>query len=721
VSKLNQVFQQGQSDCGVACLLTIIQYYKGDDTLENLRRISGTTTTGTTLLGLWQAARQLGFDAAGCECDIIELINQASPVILHVIIEGKLQHYVVCFGKLQSGPELKFIIGDPAKGIVYLKITELKKIWQSGICLMLTPNTNFKKACDVEAQKIRWFKDFLKEDFMILWLAAAIGICIAVLSITMNVFTQKLIDDILPNKMLVKLNIGIILLFLLLLIKEGLSALRQYFLMIQSKSFSNRIISHFYQHLLRLPKPFFDTRKIGELVARLNDTSRIQRVIIQIAGNSMIDVLGIISGIIFLFIYSSKVGICATLSLPIYFLLIYKHNKRIIDGQRSIMQDYAINESNYISTIQGVGEIKGYNKQELFGKINTSVYGKFQNTVFLLGKIQIRLGFWANSFGILFLLAILSYNSYQVIDGGLKIGELIAILGICSLLLPAAANLALLSIPLNEAKIAFDRMFEFTNINSEHSDYEEDVIEYINSVELKNISFRFAGRNLLLRDVSLSIAKREIVGLLGENGSGKSTIVELLQKNYPYEDGSIFINKDKRLSELSIVNWRKYVATVSQHIHIFNSTVIENIAFEDASLKPAEVLYFLKEYGFLHFFELLPRSVMTLVGEEGINLSGGQKQMIALARALYHRPQFLILDEATSAMDRLSEYFVLDLLTSLKSEMAILFITHRIHVLKNICDRIYILENGGISTYGDHNSLLGGSNLYSKYWSELVG
>ena len=158
-----------------------------------------------------------------------------------------------------------------------------------------------------------------------------------------------------------------------------------------------------------------------------------------------------------------------------------------------------------------------------------------------------------------------------------------------------------------------------------------------------------------------------------------------------------------------------------QQVHVFNGTVLENIAFEDAAKKPQTVLEFLRSYGFASFMDTLPQSVMTLVGEEGINLSGGQKQMIALARALYHRPQLLLLDEATAAMDRESELFVLQLLQRLKSQMAGILITHRLHILKSFCDSIYLLDKGSIVSTGNHDTLLQSDNLYSRYWAEIVG
>ncbi|MFZ4103582.1 MAG: peptidase domain-containing ABC transporter [Sediminibacterium sp.] len=713
------VLQQDQSDCGVACLLSVIKYYGGNSTVENIRKLSGTNITGTTLLGLYQAAASLGFKAEGCEADIAALYKHPSPVILHVLIEEKLEHYVVCYGtKLNEKKELLFIIGDPAKGIVYLNEVELSSIWKSKICLTLEPNERFVLTSDIKSKKKDWIIQLIKEDYPFLGIALLLGIAIATLGIIMSLFSQRLIDDILPKKNFIKLNLGIALVFMLLIIKEGLSVLRQYFLFSQSKNFNNRIIGNFYSKLLNLPKPFFDTRKIGELTARLTDTSRIQRVISQLAGNVVIDSLVAIVVFVVLFNYSWKIALASLFILPVYFILIYRFNKKIIDSQKTIMSSYAMSESNYISTLQGIEPIKNYNKQELFSTNNNLIYSKYQAAVFSFGKIQIKLGFIANSFGVIFLLGVLLYNSHQVLANQLKIGELMAILGLCSTLLPSIANLALISIPINEAKIAFDRMFEFTGLTPE---LDKDTINLykFESLRLDNVLFRFAGRSPLLNDISFEVKKGEVIALMGENGCGKSTLTQIISKNYEVESGKMVINEDNQLHNISYESWRRIIGIVPQQPHIFNGTVIENICFEDAAKNPEKVNQFLKEYGFFDFINSLPQSYMTIVGEEGINLSGGQKQMIALARALYHKPQLLILDEATASMDRKSEQFVLNLLCKIKNEMGIIFITHRLHVLKSFCDRIYIIENGTNLKNGTHETLLQSENIYSNYWNDL--
>ena len=425
------ILQQDKSDCGAACLLSIIKYFGGECTMESIRKLSGTNSAGTTLLGLYQAASSLGFNAEGCEADMAALLKHPSPVILHVLIEEKFEHYVVCYGtQVNDKNELVFIIGDPAKGILHLNKSELLKIWKSKICLTLEPNELFVLAVDVKSKKRDWIKHLIKDDYSLLVIAILIGIVISILGITMSIFSQRLIDDILPRRNLLKLNLGIGLVFLLLIIKEGLHVLRQYFLISQSKHFNNRIIANFYSKLLNLPKPFFDTRKIGELTARLTDTSRIQKVISQLAGNVVIDSLVTIVVFVVLFSYTWKIALAALLILPVYFALIYRFNKDIISGQKDIMSSYAMSESNYISTLQGIEPIKNYNKQDLFSSSNSKIYGKYQDTIFSLGKIQMKLGFIANSFGVIFLLGVLLYSSQLVLENHLKIGELMAIIGL---------------------------------------------------------------------------------------------------------------------------------------------------------------------------------------------------------------------------------------------------------------------------------------------------
>ncbi len=704
------ILQLEQSDCGVACLLSIIKYYEGTNSIENLRSLSGTDKQGTTLLGLYEVATKLGFDAEGIRANIDFLKKNEDPVILHFQIVKHYHHYIVCYNyNAQKG----FLIGDPAKGISYISEEELEKSWVSKNCLVLFANETFITTKEASKTQKKYFFDLIKEDQKLLIFSIIIGVFVAGLGMAMSIFSQKLIDDILPSHKINKLITGIVLLSVVLLARVGFMILREFFLLQQSKDFNNRINNQFYSSLLHLPKPFFDTRKIGELIARLNDTQRIQSVIKMLASNLIIDVLVAIISIVFLFLYSWQVAVISLISLPFYFYIIYRSNAKIISSQRAVMQGYALNESNYVSSMQGIATIKNNNCQDDFSKVNNIIFGNFQDKIFNLGKINIQLSWQSGLSSVIFLIGILIYTSIAVFHKEMKLGEVMAVLGISGSLLPSVANLALISIPINEAKIAFSRMFEFASIEKE----KEDGIEIftIENIKINNLSFRFAGRKELFSKLNIQIEKGKLTAIVGESGSGKSTLGQILQRFYQFEKGEIRVNNQYQLSEIELKRYRDLIGVIPQEITIFNGTVVDNILIGKTE-NPEKLIQFLQEYGFEPYFKQLPQGLNTLLGEEGINLSGGQKQLIALARALYKKPQLLILDEATAAMDRNTEKFTIDLLQKVKENCGIFFISHRLNMLKNIADTIYILENKVITGHGTHNELMKTSNFYSDYW-----
>lgn len=702
--------QLDHSDCGVACLLSIIKFYNGNHTLEKLRELSGTTTQGTTMLGLYQVANALGFSAEGIRGELQALKIHGEPVILHLLAGENSEHYVVCY---QYDMQKGFLIGDPSTGIYYLSENELDKIWFSKNCLVLSPNDNFVTAKEATKTQQHYFMNLLKEDHKLLLFSVVIGVFVAGLGMAMSIFSQKLIDDILPSHNINKLISGIILLALLLLARVGFMILREFFLLQQSKDFNNRINNQFYNSLLHLPKPFFDTRKIGELIARLNDTGRIQSVIKMLASSLVIDVLVSITSVFFLFLYSWEVAVISLVSLPIYFYIIYRSNNKIIIAQREVMQGYALNESNYIASIQGIATIKNNNRQAFFGKANTAIFGNFQEKIFNLGKINIKLSWQAGLSSVVFLIGILIYTSIAVFNKEMKLGELMAVLGISGSLLPSIANLALISIPINEAKIAFNRMFEFASIEKEKET--GIVIATLESIKINNLSFRFTGRGELFSNINIEIQKGKLTAIVGESGIGKSTLGQILQRFYNFEKGAIIVNNEYSLSEIGLENYRDLIGVIPQEITIFNGNVIDNILI-GVTDKIEELVDFIREYGFEPYFNQFPQGLSTILGEEGINLSGGQKQLIALARALYKRPQLLILDEATAAMDRNTEQFTINLLQKIKINCAVFFISHRLNMLKKCADTIYVLENKRISVSGNHQKLMKTDNFYSEYW-----
>lgn len=667
------------------------------------------------MLGLLQAAQQLGFDAEGMEAEGVENLKELNePAILHVIIENRVQHYVVFYG-FKDG---RLILGDPARGIVTYTKEAFNTIWQSKILLKLAPTTAFEKKESAYRKKKTWMLELIREDFPLLSISLFLGIITSILGISTAIFSQKLIDDILPKENIQKLILSLVLVLLLLLARSGLNYLRGFFMIRQGMDFNNRIIQSFYSNLLQLPKSFFDTRKTGELISRMNDTRRIQNTLGVLTGSVLIDFLAIIVSTCFVFTYSVIIGVGSLGFLLLYSIVLFRFNRPIASLQKQVMSGYATAESNFVDTMQGIADIKLSNKAGFFEKLNKMMYGVFQQRNFELGKLSIRFSMMTEITGVIFIISIFGFTSLQVLNKELLLGEMMALLNMASGIIPSATRLIIANVQLQEAKIAFDRMFEFTAMEKENLAEVESVSNPFKELEIRNVSFRFPGRKQLLTDISLTVKKGEMIALLGESGSGKSTLLQLVQKFYAPESGTILLSENDS-SEAGTIELRKQIGSVPQDLKIFNGNLLFNITLSDLQEDFEQAISLCEAYGFGKFFQAFPQGYITLLGEEGINISGGQKQLVVLARALFRKPQLLLLDEATSAMDRNTENFILSVLQKLKSEMGILLVTHRIKTAQR-CDRIYILENGVISLSGTPKDLMLTENFYSESYNELV-
>lgn len=560
--------------------------------------------------------------------------------------------------------------------------------------------------------KITWFKTFIKGDIKIILGTIVLGILISTLGLATAVFAQRIIDDILPKKDVQGLIEGILLITSLLVVKQILTFFQQYFNIQQSRNFNIRLISKFYDVLLHLPKSFFDRFRTGDLITRMNDTASIRQTITYITNTLILNILTVIVSSTVLFFYSASVGLVALSAFPSFLLLSFLFRKKLIYGQIEVMEANATKETNYITTIQNISIVKSTNKEDFFAQINNYIFGMYQQKVFKLGHIGITLGNLAEFTGAIIFIVLLGVASLETIRGSITIGAFAAILGITAGILPAVAVIAFSHLHLVGAKVAFDRVYELASLKKEYDIEEEEKkneLEDIVSLRISRVSFGYLQGQNILKDVSLEVSKGELVCIFGENGSGKSTILHLLQSFYKPGSGGIFFN-NVNMDCLSIPQHRNKIAFVSQQPKLFNVSVLENICLEINNKDVKDSISYLSDLGFDRFFEKLPNGYNTIVHEGGQNLSGGQLQMISFARALYRKPKLLLMDEPTSAMDSESENFMIGILHEFKKDAIVIIVSHRLKPAK-LADRIYVLKNGMVHATESHIELLASTSV----------
>ncbi len=710
-----KIKQRDITDCGAACLASISEYYNLKMPVSKIRQIAGTDTKGTNGLGMVVAAEKLGFVAKGVKGNIEALPEAPFPAIAHVRVKEVLEHYVVIY-KIKKD-EVQYM--DPADGEIHkVALADFDKIW-TGVLFLLAPGDNFEAKNEKVSNYVRFF--YLLRPHRSTIIQCLIGAALyTILGLSISFYVEKITDYVLVGGNTNLLNLMGVAMIFIILFQLFLGAMQSYFMISTGQQIDARLILGYYKHLLRLPQRFFDTMRVGEIVSRVNDAFKIRAFINNTSISLLVNVLIVFFSFSLMFIFSWKLALIMLAIIPLYASIYIITNKLNKKYERKVMEDTADLSSQLVESLNSIRTIKQFGMED-FSNLKTEIrFIKLLQSVFRSGTNSIFTGQSSKVINSLFTVIMLWVGSYFVLRNELTPGTLFSFYAILGYFTGPVASLVEANKTIQNAVIAADRLFEIMDLERESDENKIEFSPEMNgNILFEDITFSYGTRTDVFKNFTLQIPQGKITAVVGESGSGKTTLTALLQKLYPVNAGKIYIG-EQNIDFFTNSSLRRYISPVPQQLDLFTGNIIENIALGELRPDMRRIISICKELDILRFIEGLPRGFETQIGENGTGLSGGEKQRLAIARALYRDPEILLLDEATSSLDSESEYQVQKAIVNFnKKGKTVIIIAHRLSTVMQ-ADNIVVLEKGKLIEEGNHIDLYRTGTKYYEMWQKQI-
>lgn len=710
MSKFPHYKQTEAKDCGPTCIKIIAKYYGKLINTQQLRTLSETTRAGSSLLGLSEAVESMGFRSLGVKLTYAKLLEAPLPCIVH----WNKNHYVVLF-KIKKDT---IYISDPAHGLITYTKKEFIKHWignnadeetEEGIALLVEPTPRFYQSTFDKDEKFGFnfiFKYLFKYKKFVVQLIIGL-LAGSLLQLIFPFLTQSVVDVGIANQ---DINFIYLILFaqlFLFLGKASLEIIRSWILLHLSTRINISLISDFFIKLMKLPISYFDVRMTGDLLQRINDHKRIERILTT---SSLTILFSMFNLVIFSFVlgyYSLQIfGVFALGSiLYIAWVLFFFKRRKELDYKR--FSEVSQEQSKVIELINGMQEIKLHNAERRMRWNWEYVQARLFKVATKSLALEQTQSVGSNFINELKNMFITILSAKLVIDGDITLGMMMAISYIVGQLNSPIIQLIGFMRDVQDAKISVDRLGEIHNMEDEEKPEDEKVTDIPEnaSIEVNNISFRYVGGlEPVLKDLSLTIPANKITAIVGVSGSGKTTLMKLLLRFYKIDKGEIKVN-NFNLNIISQKVWRDHCGVVMQEGYIFNDTIAHNIAVGQDYIDKKKLAHAIDVANISDYIDGLPLGYNTKIGAEGSGLSTGQKQRLLIARAVYKDPKFLFFDEATSALDANNEKVIMEKLDTFFTNKTAIVIAHRLSTVKN-AHQIVVLDKGKIVEVGNHKELI---------------
>lgn len=716
------IYQHDSMQCGIACLQMVCQYYGRTYSMEAVSNFCHATTEGVSMLGISEASENLGIESVSAKVSVEKLTKAPMPCILH----WSQSHFVVLY-RVKKGRE--FYIADPAKGLVNYSIDEFCRHWVSitedgeekGVAMFLEPTEEFYHK-DIPMRKENHSISFLMKYFrqyqgQLLMIALTL-IFGSMVQLVLPFLTQQIVDTGIKNR-----DIDFIWLILagqlmLVVSRTAVDFLRRWLLLKVGMKINIALISDFFVKLLRLPMSFFDTKLMGDLMQRMGDHTRVNTFLTQQSMSTMFAIVTLIAFGGVLWWYNPLIFAIFLAGSMLYagWMMLFLRRRRVLDYELFARQ--AENNNKTYQMITSMQEIKLQSCEQR----RTEEWRQVQHDLFDVQTKSLRLKQQQEAGCILINegknIVITVIAATAVIHGELTLGMMLAIQYIIGQLNAPISQLMDFLYNLQDVRISLERINEIHQTKEDHLDdwrwksYKNGKKE----IDLQGVNFKYDPHSpkWTLQDVSFKIPEGKVTAIVGASGSGKSTIIKLLLKYYSvyeeYGQGNINLG-GWFLSLYDIKWWHNHCGVVMQDGVIFSETIARNIAVSDGEINEERLMRAAEIACCKDFIMALPLKFNTKIGRDGVGLSQGQKQRILIARAVYKDPDFILLDEATNALDAKNERQITENLEHFYKGKTVVIVAHRLSTVKN-ADQIVVLDSGKVVEIGTHNDLVARRGAY---------
>ena len=659
----------------------------------------------TTLL---RAAKQLGLKAK-ITAQPAERIAMATLPAMALVPDG--QHFLIA-----KVSEDSVLIHDLVQQRARSLTLDEFKLRYAGRLLQVTSRASVLG--QLAKFDFRWFVPAVVKYRKLLIEVLVVSFFIQMFALVTPLFYQVVMDKVLVHHSITTLEVIAIGLVSIAVFDIVLSGLRSYVFSHTTSKIDVELGARLFRHILALPLSYFESRRVGDTIARVRELENIRNFLTGQALTSLLDLLFTVVFLAVMFYYSAWLTLIVVISLPIYALWSASITPVLRKRLDEKFARGADNQSFLVETVNGIGTVKATAvdprvtrswDDQLAGYVSAS----FQVTrLATIGQQGIQLVQKLVSISILF------FGAKQVIDGRLSVGQLIAFNMLAGQVAAPIVRLAQLWQEFQQVGISVERLGDILNTRTELPGSRMTLPPIKGRVAFDKVTFRYRPDTAeVLSGIDLEVAEGEVIGIVGRSGSGKSTLTKLVQRLYVPERGRVLVDgHDLALADPAWL--RRQLGVVLQENFLFNRSVRENIALADPGQPLDRVIHAAKLAGAHEFILELPEGYDTVVGEKGASLSGGQRQRLAIARALITNPRILILDEATSALDYESEHAVMQNMRAICQGRTVLIIAHRLSTVRT-ANRIIVIEKGQIVESGTHAELVDRPNGHYAHLHKL--